>query len=464
MSYLKILQLSPMITHTYKMSENIIENELIVSEEKETIKESHKAPKKQWKPDAGFTLTRLQKAILGTILVSLPLFFFIVLPIIARNHFPSFLKIPADIFLTTPQKITLTETGSIGSVYKLNINGYEFSIPQKFTPSKITEDGIDLTDSTRSDCRHIYLSSDLEQRLIKYSKIGIGRWFMPNKANDFMDTILNANWHPIRLMFKAQFYAHEGLNSKVYESYFGKTHKGYIYPSPGQKGFLARAFNTKGPGYFDFHIKDPVNPPTLKEWINYASKIRPLENIPDKPIQSLKSEYDLESLIDLAIKSENESEILSITLNEYFRTKSPKWLIPVAQIMLNREYFPDLIDLHQQHIKSFEGNKELTKKWDNIKDRAVEKILKIDVDPYDRLKELNVFCKNLTKLEIEELLLEITVTNALGKDKTFNSSLTTAGRILPNLEKKLIVKVPEDITLVNAQKITAKVMQVVFLR
>lgn len=132
--------------------------------------------------------------------------------------------------------------------------------------------------------------------------------------------------------------------------------------------------------------------------------------------------------------------------------------------MLNREYFPDLIDLHQQHIKSFEGNKELTKKWDNIKDRAVERILKIDIDPYDRLRELNVFCKNLTKLEIEELLLEITVTNALGKDKTFNSSLTTAGRILPNLEKKLIVKVPEDITLVNAQKITAKVMQVVFLR
>ena len=130
--------------------------------------------------------------------------------------------------------------------------------------------------------------------------------------------------------------------------------------------------------------------------------------------------------------------------------------------MLNREYFPDLIDLHQQHIKSFEGNKELTKKWDNIKDRAVERILKIDIDPYVRLRELNVFCKNLTKLEIEELLLEITVTNALGKDKTFNSSLTTAGRILPNLEKKLIVKVPEDITLVNAQKITAKVMQVVF--
>ncbi|MDD3000473.1 MAG: hypothetical protein PHF29_01825 [Candidatus Riflebacteria bacterium] len=446
------------------MSENIIENELMISEEKETVNKPQKAPKKQWKPDERFALTRLQKALIGTFLISVPLFFFIILPIIARNHFSNFLKIPPEIFLTTPQKIVIKDSGTIGSIYKLNINGYEFSIPQRFTPSKINENGIDLTDSTRSDCRHIYLSSDMEQRTIKFSKIGIGRWFMPNKANDFMDIILNANWHPVRLMFKAQFYAHEGLNSKVYESNFGKIHKGYIYPSAGQKGFIARVFNTQGPGYFDFHIKDPVNPPTLKEWINYASKILPLENIQDKPIQTLKSEYDLESLIDLAIKAENESEILSVSLNEYFRTKSPEWLIPVAQIMLNREYFPDLIDLHQQYTNSFEQNPELSKKWENIKDRAVEKILKIDIDSYDRLRELNIFCKNLTKLEIEELLIKITVTNALGKEKSFNSSLITAGRILPSLEKKVIVKVPEDITLVNAQKITAKVMQVNFLR
>ena len=98
-------------------------------------------------------------------------------------------------------------------------------------------------------------------------------------------------------------------------------------------------------------------------------------------------------------------------------------------------------------------------------EEAVSKIIKIEIDPTNRVRELNIYCRNLTQLEIEDIQVEISVVNYLGKETSFIASLVEeSGKILPMLEKSIHIKPPEDINLSNAQKISCKVVKIDFLR
>lgn len=225
---------------------------------------------------------------------------------------------------------------------------------------------------------------------------------------------------------------------------------------------MARAFNKGGPGYFDYHIKDPVNPPTLNEWLNHTSKIRPLELISEKPDQAGASKHNLHSLIQLSRDGENENEILSIGLSEYFRTKSPEWLIPVLEILSNRGYYPDLIAMHQRFNKYFLANPTKAVLWENIMDKAVDKILKIDLDVYETSKELAIYCKNLSDLEIDELELRIVVTDYYGQTNSFLTHVVKAGKILPGFEKNAIVRIPKEISIRDSKLVSHQVTKLLF--
>lgn len=422
--------------------------------------------KKHWQPRK-MGLTNKQKISLCLCLIFIPLFVYIILPILARRHFCNYLQLPPEVFLSEPKTFGLIRQNStpIGPSYNLTINGFEFNIPNHYTPSNISENSIDLTYSSNPNARLIHIYTDIDDKNFNFTSFGISRWFMPSNPAVYMNIILHATWHPIRLMYKSQFYANEGINTQIYETYLPNDYRAYIYALPGQNGYTSRIYNAYGAGFIEFSIKDSVNRPSLQEWVNYASYIKTFKKTSDVPKKDAKTEYNLDDLIILSQKGQNESNVLSICLSEYFRTKSPEWIIPVAYIMKNREYYIDLNDLYNQFAEKFPQNSTEKAQWDSIIEEAVNKIVHIEIDPTDRVRELNIFCKNLTELEIEDIIVEITIVNHLGKSRSFKSSLTKeVGNILPELEKNIHIRPPDDMNLTNAQKISCKVDKIHFLR
>lgn len=419
--------------------------------------------KKAWKPDEGFTLSPLQKVILVAVISFIPFFLFIILPLLSREHFIKNLKIPEEIFLSTPEAINLVSTADAGPTYKVNINSFEFKIPIRFTPTRINATNAEFRADPRSESRYIYILGEPNSRTMDFSAGGIATWFMPAKLQNFLPLILNADWHPIRLMFKAQFYSSEGITSKIFEAKWDLHHRGYVFQTPDQKGYLGRVFRTNRPGYFEFLMVDIVNPVSLREWVNVAMKIKPPEE-DEKPIDPLATpSMSLQALTELAAIPERQSDALSGALSEFFKTKSPEWLIPVASIMQAREFYPELINLHKQYLNRFPVDSPYKKAWNDILDNAVGKILKIEIDPQMGMRELKIFCHNLTKLEIGQVWLKIII-KEVGEEKSFMAPLLPQGRILPDEEKELVVKSPADISLTNNIGIEYRIVQIDFIR
>jgi hypothetical protein len=173
--------------------------------------------KKRWQVEEE-GLNPVQKGIIVSIIAFIPFFFLVLIPLLARDHFVKKLKIPSEVFLSPPQMIKLEQTGNPGETFKVRINGVEFKIPVDFTPVKVSDRFAAFKDSPRKMAKNISIFSSNEPRKIKFTATGFARWFMPNTVLEFMQKILRSSWHPIYLMFKAQFFASEGITSKVFEA------------------------------------------------------------------------------------------------------------------------------------------------------------------------------------------------------------------------------------------------------
>ena len=426
-------------------------------------KPAEKKSKKAWKPEEESTLTPLQKVIIAAVVSFFPFFFGIVLPLLARDHYVKSLKIPAEFFLNAPEEINLVSTGDVGNTYKVKIHGFEFKIPEKYTPARINDYGAEFRADPRPQARHVYILAEPGSRNMSYTANGIARWFMPSEMSRFMPLILNASWHPIRLMFKAQFYASEGLTSRVFEARWDAHHRGYIFPTPGQKGYLSRGFRTNNPGYFEFLMVDPVHPVTLREWVNLAMKIKPPGQHEMPLLADAETQVSLPALTSLAPVPERENDAISGSLAEFFRTRAPEWLIPVAIVMQRREFYPELIDLHKQYLNRFPVDSPHKKTWNEILDNAVGKIIKLEIDPQLGVREMKVYAQNLTSLEIGQVWIKFVIRQATS-EKSFLAPLLPHTRILSKEEKHLLIKVPDDISLADNTGIDYRVIQIDFTR
>ncbi len=420
-------------------------------------------PKKAWKAEEEVWLTPFQKVILVAVASFIPFFFGIILPTFARDHYVKKLKIPPEFFLTAPEEINLVSTGEVGATYKVSIHGYEFKVPDKFTPSRINDYGAEFKADPRKEAKYIYIQAEPESRHIQFTSGGLARWFMPSDLSRFLPLILNASWHPVRLMFKAQFYASEGISSRIFFARWDAHNSGFIFPTPGQKGYLCRGFRGDHPGYFEFLMIDPVQSVTLRDWVNLAMKIKPPgeEELPPSPDDP--PAMPLEALIRLAPDQGRENEALSGAFAEFFRTREPEWLIPIAIVMQNREYYPELVDLHKQYLNRFRVDSPYKKTWNEILDNAVSKTVKIDIDPQLGQKELNVYCQNLTNLEVGQVWVKFIIRSETG-EKGFMAPLLPFGRILPKEEKHLTIATPSDISLTGISGIESRIIQIDFIR
>lgn len=419
--------------------------------------------KKKWQVEEE-GMSPIQKGLIVSLISFIPFFFFILMPVLARDHFVKKLKIPPEVFLAAPEEINLVKTGeTIGTTFKLSINGVEFKIPVDFTPVRIAPNFIEFAKGSRRLAQTLSIVSLTEPRRINYTSTGFAGWFMPKSVLGFMQTILRATWHPVRLMFKAQFFASEGIASKVFEARWDAHHRGFIFPTPGGSGYIGRVFKTNGPGYFEFSLVDQVNPITLQQWVNLAMKIKPpLENEEERD-PFVPAFFNLEMMQKQAMDPDRQVEVLSRSLNEYFRTEKVMWLIPVALVMRERGYHSQVIDLHRRYLNAFPIGSPLKDTWNDILDSTVNDSLKLEIDPKLRQKELRVFVTNLTDRQIGQILVKIIVRYDNNVEKSFFTQLLQQERLYGNQEKELLALVPNDISVNDAEKIDYRIMQIDFV-
>lgn len=418
--------------------------------------------KKKWQEDD--SLSRRKKILIIAITTFIPFLLFIILPLLARDHYSKTLKLPPEVFLKAPEMINLVKTGEVGAVYKVLINETEFKIPEAFTPIKISKDRIDFKPSPRREARQITILAQQQARTITYTKAGFARWFMPTSTLEYLQTILRATWHPIRLIFKAQFFATEGITGRIFEARWDAHHRGFIFPVSGDKGYLGRIFCTNRPGYLEFMIVDTVAPVSLREWVNLAMRIKAPSALASATLPLLSGTNSIESLMEKAALPEREPEILSVGLTAFFHTQNPGWLIPVAMVMENRGFFAELIELHQQFIDQFEIDSPYKATWDQMFNRALSKIIKLEIDQQLHKRELSISCLNLTHLEINQVLLKFKIKSRISGEKDFTSSLLRHGRLYEKQEKSVIIKAPEDISLADAESIDYQILRLDFAR
>ncbi len=418
--------------------------------------------KKNWQIEED-GMSPIQKGLIVAVLSFIPFFFLVLLPVLARDHFVKNLKIPPEIFLEPPREINLSQTGNPGETFKLIVDNIEFKIPTTFTPVRISPHFIEFASGSRRLAQTISIISKKEPDKIKFTATGFARWFMPNTLLDFMQIILRATWHPVRLMFKAQFFAAEGITSRIFEARWDAHHRGFIFPTHGQSGYVGRVFRTNGPGYFEFSMVDGVNPVTLQQWVDLAMKIKPptTEEIESDPYAP--AFYNLEALQKQALNPEKQVEVLSRSLNEFFRTEKAMWLIPVAIVMREREYFSQVIDLHRQYLNAFPIGSPLKDAWNEILDETVKDTLRLEIDPKLTKKELRIFCVNLTDKQIGEVLVRLTFKYADGHEESFFATLLRNTRLYEKAEKEVLTEVPADITMFDIQSIDYRIMQVTFV-
>ena len=207
----------------------------------------------------------------------------------------------------------------------------------------------------------------------------------------------------------------------------------------------------------------------LREWVNVAMMIQTPSPSDDEAIgdESIDdNEKSLFSLDDLILKATDQSQqiyTLSIALNEFYRLKEPEWLIPVAIIMQERGFFPEVLDLIEQNKSSFK-NPQYQAKWNELLDKAVAESITIEADPVQNVRELNLYCKNLTDLTINQVTLNIEVTSNLGVTKSFDVSLLKQSSLRSKEEKQIQVKCPDNISLSDFAKISHRVTSLEFAK
>ncbi len=393
---------------------------------------------------------------------------FIVIPIVSRNYFVQSLKISESIFVSAPERINLVKKSEVGVCYPVKINGYTFSIPDKFTPVKIGYNAAEFRIHSRVESRHIYIYAEEKTKKVNFKSSGISRWFLPSEMRKLLPLVLNSDWHPIRLMFKYQIYATEGINSKIFQTKWNENHVGFIFPSSGNEGYLGRIFRMDGDGTVDILISDTVRPVTLTDWVDIAMKLEtPKKGEPKSTNKSKeKSEYNLDELIEQILKTGNPSiqrKTLSIGLEEYFRTKQPEWLIPVAIVMQKRGFYPDVLDMIQQFRKNFKADSKYLSKWNDLVDKSVSECLDIEIDPVSDLKDLNIYCKNKTNLDIDLVTLDIEISSNFGNKQNFTTTLFTQTTLRSKEEKRIKVKCPHDFNLADATTLAHRVTELNFV-
>jgi len=416
---------------------------------------------KDWKPVTEEGFTPLQKVAIIAILAFIPFFIFILLPMLTRNHLITKMNIPEDLLLGEPELIHLVKTkseeGEIPAI-RVTIHGTTFAIPRNYTPVSIDGYTASFRVTRRRAGRTISVAALEKANPIPVRATGLLSWFIPENPLDFLDYSLWANWHPVRLICKAQLILSQGISGKVFYTYWDLTqaHKGYIFSFSGNSGYLGRVYGVKTPEYFEFAMNDEVRPVTLREWVNCALKIRPPFVTGEEKDQP-KVRLSLADTIKKANLGEAfQAEVLETALNQFYATGQPSWILPVAIVDENRGFWREMIGLYRKYAPFSKDISDQMAIWNDLLDRSIKNVIAIDIDPHLQQNKIMIYCKNKSDFAIRKVVIRIIFAFPEG-DRSFLTTIFDHETLYGGIEKNLDINPPSDFSVRAAQGISYRV-------
>ncbi len=379
---------------------------------------------KEWKIPDEEPLTPAQRISLIVIVSLIPVFFLIILPLIVRNYIVSTLKLPENVIFAIPEEKKLS--GGIGlRTYKIRIQGFEFQIPENYVPTLIENDLAEFRVSPRRSSRTITIHASRKSKPVDLQGSGLVRWFLPKDMLEFFDTILFSYWHPVRLLGKANFFVNEGIAGPIFSAKWDANHRGYIFPMQGEKGFLGRIFGQDGTGYAEIGAYDQVKPVTFEEWCDFGVLVKPpfhqeSQIAASGPRKVISPRETFVRAKDGGYASQTAA--LEDSLNEFFQTGHPSWIIPIAHVMEQRGFYGEVINLCGKFSKTKRLDNDQISHLRDAFEKAWRRVLFLENDPDFDLNQITIYCQNLSDFPIRKIQMKLTYGSTEG-EKCFRETL-----------------------------------------
>lgn len=379
-------------------------------------------------------LSRNQKILLGGVATFIPFFLVIILPLLTRNYVLKTFNLQPEVLLASPLTLKMAPSGAPIPTLRLVMKGMAFQVPRIFTPVRITPTLLTFRNNPRRISRTISVSIIPEPPRIDLRHSGALSWFLPEATRDFLQLVLWATWHPVRVYAKAQFLVNQGIGSSFFRTDWDAAHEGFVFPTPANSGYIARIFAGEHDPYIEFSMFDETDPVNLETWTDVAITLKPPLPGAASPTPVASRPLSLASSIALTANEETAHQVLQDFLNQFYLTGNPSWLLPVGLIMEHRMFFREAIALCKQAIPQLAERPQEVALWRDLFDRAVKQVVKVDVDPHLELDQVNVYVKNLTKFPLRRIKLHITAADAAG-ERTFSATVQEVGAMQAEDEK-----------------------------
>ncbi|MBF0543529.1 MAG: hypothetical protein HQM08_03805 [Candidatus Riflebacteria bacterium] len=311
-------------------------------------------------------------------LAFIPLFFLVLWPYYTVNQIIETQNIPEKDLLFTPTFKEIREYGVATLTFNFSAWGMKFPVPEDFLPIMISPTEVFFRETNRINSKALCIRNMKSISPNILPETFVEKWFIPTDPYNFFETVLNSTWNPIRLLCKARFLETQDIRGDFYKTEWNKNLKGFIFPSPGKIGYVARIFNGKDIStFFEFAFDDPIYPIKLSNWMKLASAI----SISAEK-DSIIKEWKEISFEKLAEKLENNKLNLSVEnlLNLYFVEKDEKWIFAIAYYLEKRGFFRETIDFFRIYGKKNKENNLKYQAWKKLAAKCFSNFLMVAVE------------------------------------------------------------------------------------
>ncbi|MBF0406020.1 MAG: hypothetical protein HQM10_01610 [Candidatus Riflebacteria bacterium] len=336
------------------------------------------------------------KYLLPGIIIGLPLvcvvFFFVIWPSQTVKKIVSSQNITEVQLLGTPREKSITEYGTATSVYRVSAWGLSFIVPDNYIPVSISPDQVYFRESVRINSRVFYIRNlkSLSSHIKPVSFLE--KLFIPASPYEFFENILYATWNPIRLLCKARLLDSQDIRGTIYKTLFSDGIRGYIFPTSGGIGYVARIFNNHEQStFYEFGIDDPIYHVKLEDWMKYASGItfsKDKKNL----LKSWKN-ISLEKIAEKLAAGKFELSVSDL-LEIYFQTFDSKWIYPMAYILEKKGFYRETLSFFRSQNFDSDNEQSSYKIWQALIKKCFSRFMPVKIERKATENKLTVIFEN----------------------------------------------------------------------
>lgn len=376
-------------------------------------------------------------------------FVFILFPYMMKKNLINHLNIHPELLDLTPVEIIMVQSNKEFPSYLLQMGRLQMKIPINFIPTFIRPNSISFRTNPRKISRTLAIAYKNYIPSLDIRNTGAISLFLSNSLDEFLYQILHSTWHPVKLYCKANFLVDQGINSTIYKSEWDKYYHAYIFPTPGNTGFVARIFARDKSQYIEFSLFDETEPVKLQEWVDVAMTIKPGADYNNKSAynkEDKNANLSLKDYIDMSNSTKNYIKIIQDCLRNYYSSYKVRWLIPIGIVMYEQGFYKELIRLCQFALLNVENPSE-AEHWSDLYNKSINKVIKVDVIMNFDMKNIKIIVNNSSKFMVNKIRIRFTNTLVEEKSKgTYVVEIVKEGHILPDSEKEITLEMPAIIS------------------